>query len=463
MDSVNDKKLTQPFPFEPLRRLKNTIAFDIDKSSEYSAQSYDNRGRISDVAATLQSKLGYFQTRLSSSSFLSNGFSWQVNTAISSDPDSLLAKAASSALEKTYSIKIDALATARTVSSDKMVSDQPSNFQTGTYSYTLTVDSQSYAIDFDIDNEADDPVSNRTILRGVERTINNLGAGVTARMVDTQTRDYNPYRENTYKDISYLIISSDDTGNEIDFSLADTSGSLIQDLNLDRVSRFGAENQYRMNGSPQGSDSNDVTIESDKVGAYLLGVTQSDETIQVAVKQGRSSLSTELIQIIDDYNDLIRWIDDNDSVISPSLKKTLFKDLSSIATQNKAITLESIELTDPVIRVNTGFKTDLNLENTNSIDADLLEIGLTLNTDGTIDIGEDFSNLVNARLMDVYEALAGDAGFFTKISDRIDTIHGKSENNYVFAFNHILSYTPQGTNRQSIYKSGSASIISLFA
>ena len=463
MDSINEKKLTEPFPFESLRRLQNTVTSDIDKTAGYSARSYDNRGRISDVAAALQSKLGYFQIRLSSSSFLSNTFSWQVNTAKSLDPSRLLAKATSSAQTKTYSIEIDALATARTAMSDKLISDGVSDFQTGTYSYDLTIDSKTYSIDVTVDNPSGDPATNRSVLRDVERSINNLGAGITARMVDTKTQDYNPYRENAYKDISFLTITSNITGNEIDFSLLDTSGSLIEDLNLDRISQFGTQNQYRSNGDLFAFDSNDVIIESGKVDAYLLGTTHSGENIQVSVKQGRSSLSSELTQIINDYNELIGWIDDNESVISPGLKQELFKGLSSLATQNKTLIRKSLEETKHVAGVRSGFRTDLNLENNNSIDSDLLEIGLTLNMDGTIDISEKFLESVNANLRDVYDALAGSNGFFTNISDSIDTIQSKRESNYVYAFNSILSYNSQGTNRNSIYKSNSASIISLFA
>ncbi len=467
MDSINENKVTEPFPFESLRRFRNTVAPDIDKTSQFSARSYDNRGRISDVAAALQSKLGYFQTRLSSSAFLSDAFSWQVKTAKSSDSSILLAKASSDAGEKDYSLNIDSLATARTAVSEHLVSDEVTEFETGTYSYTLTLDSETYSIDVDVENSDEAPLTNRSVLRDLERSINNLGIDVTARLVDTKVRDYNPYRENAYKDMSYLVISGVSTGDEIDFSLADTSGTLIEDLNLDRITQFGLENQYEVNGVSQSFDSNDITIESGRVGGYLLGITGLGENVQVNVKQGRTALSTELTQVIEDYNDLIRWIDDNESVISSTLKETLFKDLSSMAVQNKTVTLEPLEETDSdtdnKTSVQTGFSSELNLENSNSIDADLEDIGLMLNADGTLEISEDFAKSVTSNLRDVYDVLAGENGFFTKISDRIDTIHGKSESNYVFARNHVLSYDSEGTSRRSIYKANSAAIINIFA
>ncbi len=463
MDSINENKVTEPFPFDSLRRFQNTVAPNIDQTSQFSARSYDNRGRISDVAAALQSKLGYFQTRLLSSAFLSNAFSWQVKTAQTSDSSILLAKAAAGAGEKDYSLNIDSLATARTAVSDRLVSDGVTEFETGTYTYTLTLDSTTYSIDVDVENSDDAPLTNRSVLRDLERSINNLGVDVTARLVDTKVRDYNPYRENAYKDMSHLVISGISTGDEIDFSLNDTSGTLIEDLNLDRISRFGLENQYKLNGVSQSFDSNDITIDAGRVEGYLLGVTGLGENVQVNVKQGRAALSNELTQVIEDYNELIRWIDDNESVISSSLKDALFKDLSSLATQNKTVTLEPIEETDSKTAVHIGFSSELNLENSNSIDADLMDIGLTLNMDGTLEISEDFVKNVTAGLRDVYDALAGENGFFTKISDRIDTIHGKSESNYVFSRNHILSYDSEGSSRRSIYKASSTAIINVFA
>ncbi|MCD4678692.1 MAG: flagellar filament capping protein FliD, partial [Desulfobacula sp.] len=284
-----------------------------------------------------------------------------------------------------------------------------------------------------------------------------------AKLYDTKVRDYNPYRENVYKGISYLVITSKITGEDIEFALSDTSGDLIEKLNLDRITGFGSKNQYRIDGNQGQSNLNDITVAPGKVSAYLLGTTDIGENLQINVNQDKSVLASELTQIINDYNELIRWIDDNNSVISPSLKTTLFKDLSSLATRDKTLKIKTNGNTDNGAKVHIDFAFTVNLENKNTIDSDLADIGLTLNNDGTIDIGDDFSASVAGNLRDVYDTLAGTNGFFTKISESIDNIHSKNESNYVFAFNSILSYNTNGTNRQSIYKTNSSSLISLFA
>ncbi len=463
MDSINEKQVAETFPFESLNRFRTAISPNIDDTSDYTARSYDNRGRMSDIAAALRSKLGYFQTRLTSNSFLSDSFSWQIKTAKTSDPVKLLAKATSLADEKDYSLEIDTLATYRTAVSKKFDSDDATDFETGTYSFSLTLGDSSTAIDIEIDSPIGARATNRSVLLSVERSINRLGLDVTAELKDLNVRDYNPYREGAYKNISYVTISSTTSGEDIEFSLADTSGELIEDLGLDTVTRFGYKNKYRIDGDERQYNSNDITIESDKVSGYLLGTTDADENLQINVKYGNRVLASELINIINDYNELIEWLDDNKSAITPTLKKELFKDLSSIVIQDQTLKVNSNGSTTNLGVSHIDFASAVTLEKKNTIDNKLTDIGLTLNNDGTIEINDDFSSSVSGRLRDVYDTLAGTDGFFTKISDAIDTIHGKSESNYVFALNSVLSYDANGTNRQSIYKTNSSSIISFFA
>lgn len=463
MASINENKTFESFPFESLRRLRTTLSPEIADPSPYTAQSYDNRGRISDTAASLQSKLGYFQTRMSSNSFLSETFSWQVKTARTSDSERLLAKSSSTASEKDYSLEVDSLAKTRTAVSDRLVSDDLVDFDTGTYSFSLTIGSDSYSIDLPIVNEPSGiKPTNRSFLRDLERSINNLGLDVTATLKDVQVRDYNPYRENAYKKMSYLSVSATATGDEIDFSLSDTTGSLIEELGLNDIVQFGTQNQYRVDGNQNAEDSNSITVASGEVSAYLLDETETGDNLQIRVLNNRKELSDEITAIIGDYNELISWIDENEFVISQSLKTTLFKELSSLSVQNKTISFNALEEGE-IAATSTGFKTNINLDDANSIDTDLSNIGLTLNNDGTIDISEEFANQVKSNLEKVHTALAGDSGFFTKIFDAIDNIQSKHEQSFILSMNSLVSYGTSSGDRQSIYQNQSSSIISFFA
>lgn len=462
MASVNENKTTGTFPFDSLHLLRPTAPLNSENSSRYTTQSYDNRSRISDIAAGLKSKLGYMETRISSSSFLSESFSWQVKTATSSDSDRLLGKADSTALEKDYSIEIDSIANPRTANSDRLASDDASGFETGTYSYSLTVGSTTYSISLAIENKIGDPATNKDVFLGIERSINRLGLDVTAELKEVQARDYNPYRENSYENMSYLTISSNSTGDGTSFILADTSGSMIEDLGLDSVNSFGYENRYRLNGTQTSSDSNQIVVNTGTVDGILLGTTGTGENLKIRVEDGRDKLTDELSSIIGDYNELIAWIDDYDYVISKGLKTTLFKEMSSVLLQNQSIALSSTGVRRNAASV-TGFSTELNIENKETIDSALQDIGLNLKNDGTLEITNDFANKVNSDLRKVHETLAGDDGFFTKIADAIDSIQAKKESSYVFSLNSMASYNQGAKSHQSIYRGNSSSIINYFA
>jgi hypothetical protein len=460
MDSIKDTSSIELFPFESLRRFRNLVSPDIDSNSQFAARSYDNRGRVSDMAGALRSRLGSLRTRLSSSSFLSDTFSWQVRTALTSDPDKLLAKAASAAFEKTYSLEVDHLATAKTAVSDRLVTDERTDFDEGTYTFDVTVDDDTYSVELVIEKSGGVLPTNRALLLDIERSINNLGLDITATLHDISQRDYNPYRENAFKEMAYVSIAADDTGESIDFSISDTSGTLIETLNLDHLRQQGSKNAYRLDGAQTASDDNEIVVESGKVNAYLSGTTGTGENLQIAVKKGVDALSSQLTQIIEAYNELINWIDDNDHIISPALKTALFKELDSIALGN--MTLRQEEITTNSLRI-SGFGTRVILEDENSVDSDLKDIGLTLNSDGTLTVGEDFSSFIASDLRGVYDTLAGTSGFFTAVAQAIDDIHGKNESGFVYSKNSILSYSTNGSTSRSIYKGNLSSIINLFA
>jgi len=459
-------KITDQFPLESVRSFLNTPPPDISTARDYKVKSYDNQGRISDFAALLRLKLGKFQTRIAASSFLSDSFSWQVKTAESSDSERLIAKALPSASEKDYSITIDRLANFRTAESDKLDSDDASDFRTGTYSFSLTIGSDTYSIDINIQNKPGDPATNRSVLLAVERSINRLGLDVTAELRDMNHQDYSPFRENMYKNISWLVVSAEKTGDDIQFSLKDKTGDLIAGLGLDRITSFGRQNLYQINGENGGSDSNHIVTDSGRVDAWLSGVTESGENLKLTIKQDTESLGSELVGIINDYNDLIKWIDENDYVISPGLKSELFRDVAGIAIQDRALRTSSSSssasggnLANPLDNPASAVTASVDA----GIDKAFSDIGLTLNHDGTIAVSDDFMSYVAGSTRQVYDALGGENGFFSAISRAITSIHGRSENNYITSFNSIISYDESGSGRPSAYKSGLSSIISLFA
>lgn len=462
MDGINDKKITDAFPFEALRTFGHTLPKSAqDEPSDYTARSYDNRGRLSDLAMALQSKLGYFKKRLLSSSFLSESFSWQVGTARTSDPDRLLAKAGSESIEKDLSVEIEQLAGRRKTASNRLDSNDAAWIDSGTYGFSLQVNDDAYEIEIDVVNEAGSPATNRSVLRDIERAINRLGVDVEARLADTKAIDYTPFRENVYKDVSYLIVESKTTGKDTTFYLSDTDGNVIEDLGLNKMISFGQQSRYHVNGSEAQSDSNEVTMDEGLVTAQLLDVSREDQNLQINIQKGNPFLARELEKIIYDFNELINWIDENNYALSPSLKSGLFSGISTGADAQDGVFKANKK--DTAGTSGFGISPLVNQSSGTLFDEQLSRIGLELNHDGTIDMSEDFTSYVSGDLKKVYDVLAGTDGFFSRISQAIDTIHDNSESNYVFAFNSVLSYTASGENRKSIYQSSIPGLINYFA
>ena len=105
----------------------------------------------------------------------------------------------------------------------------------------------------------------------------------------------------------------------------------------------------------------------------------------------------------------------------------------------------------------------LNLDAENTVDTSFSEIGLTLTPEGRIEVSGDFADAVAGQLKMVHETLAGENGFFTKISEALSRIQDQRTSQYVMAYNSVLSYSSEGTGRKSIYQESSGSIISFFA
>ena len=97
-----------------------------------------------------------------------------------------------------------------------------------------------------------------------------------------------------------------------------------------------------------------------------------------------------------------------------------------------------------------------------SEDTSLSGIGLTLNNDGTLEIGDDFTQALQGRLDDVYKALGGKNGFFTQVASGLDAVQERGENDFIYAKNSVLAYDADGSTRRSVYQSGSTDIINLF-
>lgn len=467
MEPVNNNSSTA-FPLDSLRAATmGTATPEPVSQSAYTAKSYDNRKRFSGIASALASQLSTFSSRFNATTFLTGDFSWQVRVADTPSDSLVMPSATDSAEPDTYVLEIESLATAESGTSLKLASDDRADIDTGTYEFDLTVGGDTYSIELDIENDDADPLTNRELLQTVERTLAGQGADIAVEIYEYQAQAYGEDMDGQYEAVSYLTVTTSDTGEDADFSISDTSGALIETLGLDRSRRVGTNNAFSVDGNAYETDSNDVTVAADDVYATLVGTTDTGENIQIEVEQGTEALADKLTYLISEYNSFIQWLDENDSVINPSIKTALFSDIDSAVLEdtyltsgasNGGTTRETIHVGQYAAPVTRG--PDIGLY---GLDSDLDEIGLSLNSDGTLDISADFETAVAGRLWDVYDTLGGDDGFFTKINAAIEDVQESGEGQYLLYRSSVLSYTDEGRDSRSIYRESGASLISMYA
>lgn len=412
--------------------------------------SFDNQKKLPGFLAEFRSSFVRFQSRLNNSSFLGASFTRLMKTATVSDSGKALAKASGEASEDSYTVSIARLAERRKSLSETLVSKQTTDFDEGTYTFDLTVGRNSYSIDVEIDKSVTNPDSNKDVLRKIANAVSGVDENIEAQVIESKRKDYyNLYTENALEKVSSLSISNVQAGNEFEYSLSDTSGDLIEKLGLDRTRTMGRENQYSVNHVVAGGDSNTVTLDDNRLSVEFLDPTREDKPLSIKVAAGMAALEKELTDVINEYNELVNWLDNNRRFVNPAVKSQLFGNLQSRTLSGNYL---------PGREGSVKF----NVANSSVIDQKLTEIGLTIQTDGSIAIDEEFSKSINRDLKGIYDALAGEQGFFTQIAAGIDEILSRNSSVFVLERSNYLTYDAQGNDKQSIARRGVAGFLDLY-
>jgi hypothetical protein len=460
------------FPFEALDRTK-ALAPETDTASVYTAESYDNRAQISELASSLTSKLDSFAQTLSASFFISESFSWLTMTAQTSDSGIAVATAYADAEEDVWLLNTQELAKTRAHTTVSLSAADRTDFETDTYEFDLTVGEEVYGIDLTIENDDTDPLTNHEMLLRLERAFNSSGADVSASVSTTYEKVYSSYYSNYgLEEVSFLQLVSGDSGKDESFSVEDTSGEIISKLGLDQTLEFGRNSEYTIDGDEFEFYSNTIEVDGDAVQAYLTGESEESELTQLEAKYGIEAVAESVTNVIGEYNDLIEWIDENDYFISNSLKKALFEELNSAVLETRTVSYgdnsesESFAVVQGGVKIydNAGFFPQLNGDIHPTVESEMADIGLTLNSDGTLDMDTDFQAYFKSRFKEIHDTLAGDDGFFTKIGEALEEIRSETDDRYVYSKNHVLVYsTDAGTEAKKIYQENVSTLINTFA
>jgi hypothetical protein len=179
--------------------------------------------------------------------------------------------------------------------------------------------------------------------------------------------------------------------------------------------------------------------------------------------------------VIDRYNELIDWLDSNPYAISPSLKADLFKEMNSNVLSGIMANTSAVQQEPTTTRVDGAsgsqsrqadpFSPQVSGTSDLTVESRLSKIGVTLNTDGTLDVKENFAQQFKTDFSLAYDALAGEDGFFTKIDSAINTLNSRDNRFNVYARNDNAQVYTRDTDVQirNIYRTNIASLLNIFA
>ena len=205
--------------------------------------------------------------------------------------------------------------------------------------------------------------------------------------------------------------------------------------------------------------------------SFLAGTNMYEAFSSLEIETQEKSVRT----VIDEYNGLIEWLDSSQYTISPSLKADLFKDMNSeiltgIISSTSAVqenaaasrvdgTASQTQQTDP-------FSPQVSGTSDYTVESALSKIGLTLNTDGTLDVEEDFEKQFKTDFSRAYDTLSGEEGFFTQIGSALDTLNSSRDSRFnVYTRNDNTQVYTRDADLQvrNIYRKNIASLLNTFA
>lgn len=482
MDGVTDNTgVITDFPFESVRKPRVPL-IDTGAAPEFTAKSYDNRADLSALVSSLNSTLDGFKETLAASSFFSRNFSWLTMTAKTSNPGVAKPIAREDAEANVWILETDTLARTRTHTSVVMASGDRSEFTTAAYGFDLTVNGTVYPVSYGVVNEDTAPLTNHAMLRDLATAVNGSGAGVNASVGQA----YRVVPESYYGDAAglehyvHLDVAAEKSGSGQTFSFRDTSGELISALGLGRTRTFGRDSEYRVDGEPFEFYSTIVNIGGTAVQAYLTGQSGVAGAVAGADRNGLARIETRpgfeaaaghVVSVIGAYNDMISWIDENEYFISKSLKTELFSSFDADIPGTRTVEFSrNMDKTFAVVKgevkiyEDSGISPRLTNTGNQTLRSRLEAIGLSLKTDGTLDIGSGFEAGFRSNFRHIHDTLSGDTGFFTRINEALDKIRASDDDRYVYTANHVLVYTADaGAAAKKIYQQNVSTLINTFA
>ncbi len=343
-----------------------------DQVSEYE----DKQEKISGLMSRLEDLRTSLETLNESTDF-------RAYTASSSDETTVMAAATGEAIEGAYSIEVDQLATSEMEVSTDSFTDYDADDTIAYGDYTITYGTN-------------DPVtisleSDETTLQDLATAINDGVEGVTAYIINNGS-DTEPYQ---------LVLVGEDTGedNTIDFTAGTTYGTGTVPTFTETQAAQDAN--FTINGISIASDSN---IVSDAVPGLELTLTQETTApVTVAVTQDTETMLANVQTFVDAYNEVQDYIDTNSVYNYDDDIRGEFVGESTVQRVASGLASAVTDIYEDV--------TDAYADSDYQFDA-LSRFGISLDSDGTMELDEDVFTDALANDFDQVEAMfTADGGF----------------------------------------------------
>lgn len=395
---------------------------------------------------TFQSVLQRFNQKTRSLYESLNSFSWNAEdlprnfrTAVISDADAekIAADVTSDATVTSYLVDVDRMATVKTRQSKTLVSDDPSGLAEGAHAFILEAGENSYALDISVDTIGDDRDTNKDVLRKIKWAIDSTGEDVDTEIIEIKRKKYSVFSDNLYENVSYLTISSKNTGDMTDFYLQDSSGDIVASLDLNKTIQTARKSAYKIDTHASTSSGNTVSTDSDNLSITFLDTT--DESARIRVRKGLAPVAEKVVHMISTYNDYMDWLDLNSQYINVNLKSNIYRDIESLGG-----TVENTGAIKDIV-VGTGrLSATIRINHNDTERGTLSKIGLNLKENGQIEIADTFSKALEDKYEMVGQILAGDDGVFSRLKDALKNILDMGTEKYGLSQSRDTTYNQQG-------------------
>lgn len=219
----------------------------------------------------------------------------------------------------TFTLEVKELATPQE-NMGRFLEKSKVNLPPDTYSFDVTINDMNYEFQFSIsETETNQEVQERLV-----RLINTSGVGLKSHIIESNNR-------------TALVITSESTGLGNDqteiFRISDEHTSKAKGatdyLGLDYVSHEATNAKFLINGEERSTTSNEFTV-GHMFDVSLKSTNATGETVTIGLKTDMESLTDNVLQLVNGYNQFIKAT--SDYLESQPKSKYAIREMNSIAS-----------------------------------------------------------------------------------------------------------------------------------